>query len=428
MSHMRIEVNHIARVEGHGHLIIDTLNGKLEECRLDIVESPRFFEAMLVGRKWDEIHTITSRICGICSIGHTLTSLKATESAFGITVSEQTILLRKLLLHAETLQSHILHAYFLAAPDFFGAGSVIPLAESHPEVVLRALRLKKLANEICDSIGGRTTHPITCILGGFSKIPSKENLCDLRQKIYLAIPDILETATLFSNLDWPDFRRTTESIALEKLHEYTFYDGKITSSLGKNYSVSDYLKITNERVVEHSTAKHTRHLAESYRVGALARYTINSRRLLPEAKFAAENLKLDENIDNPYYNSAAQIVECLQAVYDSIEIIDTLLEREMELETIEIKPRAGKGVGAIEVPRGILFHDYTYNDEGKIVKANCVIPTGQNLANIESDLKELVPKIIGKTKPEITLECEMLVRAYDPCISCATHLLEIEWK
>ncbi len=428
MEKMRIEVNHIARVEGHGHLVIDVKNGKLEECRLDIVESPRFFENMLVGRTWKEAHTITSRICGICSIGHTLTSLKATEAAMGVSVSEQTVLLRKLLLHAETLQSHILHVYFLAAPDLFGAGSVIPLAEKQPEVVHRALRLKKIANEICDRIGGRTTHPVSCTVGGFSKVPDKESMRELREIIYLALPDLHETVTLFAKLKWPVFRRPTESIALMKMDEYPFYDGEIASSVGRTYVVSDYMKVANERVVAHSTAKHAKHIADSYRVGALARYTLNSRWLNLEAKSAAAQLHLSENLDNSYYNSVAQIVECVHAAYDSVHLIDTLLERDLHHETIKVVPRSGKGAAAVEVPRGILFHEYEYDEHGIITQANCIIPTGQNLANIENDLRALVPSILRKSREDATLDCEMLVRAYDPCISCATHMLEIKWK
>ena len=425
---LSIDVHHVTRVEGHGNIVVEVRDGNIETVRWEISESPRFFEAMLKRRHWDEAHHITSRICGICSIGHTLASIKATEAAFGIQPSEQTVLLRKLALHGENLQSHVLHYYFLAAPDFLGAPSVVPLVSSHPEVVKRALRLKKLANDTCDMIAGRTTHPVSLVPGGMAKLPTPSLLKELRGMLERGLGDLDATVELFATLDIPDFSRETEYIALTNPGEYALYDGEIASTDGGTWPDSDYLKVAHEFSVPHSTAKHVRHNRDSYMVGALARFNNNPNQLTPLAARAAERLGLKAVCYNPFMNNVAQVVETVHNVGDSISIIDSLLERGIKEEPFEVKAVSGRGVGCCEVPRGILFHDYTYDEKGNIVRANCVIPTNQNHRNIQHDMEKLLPEILDRPKEEITLMLEMLVRAYDPCISCSTHLLEVRFR
>ena len=428
MSKVQVDVHYITRVEGHGNIVVDAENGQLKRCDLEIVETPRFFEAMLRGRPYTEVTHIVSRICGICSVGHQMTSLQALEAAMGVEVSEQTQLLRKLIFHGEILDSHILHAYMLVAPDFFGVGSVIPLAGSHPEVVLRALRMKKLAGDLCMVIGGRHTHPVTLKVGGLSHLPTKGQLGQLRAQFEAARADVDATVELFQPLKMPDFERETEYIALRKPDEYAFIGGTIASTDGAERPVADYREVTNEHLIPHSTAKHTRHKREAYMVGALARFNVNHDLLHPKAKAAAEALGLKPICTNPYMNTIAQIVEVAHCIEDGIQLIDTLLARGIQDEAPNVKVRAGKGAGACEVPRGILFHEYTVGDDGRIVGANCIIPTGQNLANIEADMRALVPGILDKAQDQIRLMLEMLVRAYDPCISCSTHMLDVKFE
>jgi coenzyme F420-reducing hydrogenase alpha subunit len=428
-----VEVHHITRVEGHGNIYVNVKNGTLERCEWSIPEAPRFFEAMVVGRKWSELHHITSRICGICSIGHTLASLRATEAAMGITISDQDLKLRKLALHGENMQSHVLHLGFLVLPDLMRVGSVIPLASSNPEEVKTVLRLHRLANEMSDMICGRTTHPQRLIPGGFSKLPTMRELTALRDRLKDSVPDLLAVAKLFQSLapKLPDFVRETEFIALTKPDEYALYDGKIGSTDTDSAPASEYLSFTNEYIVPHSTAKRAKHKRDSYMVGALARLNINYDLLSPLAKKTAEMFGLKPVCHNPFMNNIAQLVEVVHSVEDSIRLINELeaagLQSQPDYNNPEVKVKAGRGVGAVEVPRGILFHDYTYNDKGVCTKANCIIPTNQNHGNIELDMKALVPKIMGKTPKEIELNLEMLVRAYDPCISCSTHAVKVHF-
>ena len=428
-----VEVHHVTRVEGHGNIYVNVRNGTVERCEWNISEAPRFFEAMVVGRNWSELHHITSRICGICSIGHTLASLRATEGAMGITISDQDLKLRKLALHAENMQSHLLHVGFLVLPDLMGVGSVIPLASSNPKELKTVLRLHRLANEMSDLVCGRTTHPQRLIPGGFSKIPSMKELSGLRDRLKASVPDLQAVAKLLKSLEpkIPDFVRETEFIALTSPNEYALYDGKIGSTDTAAAPAREYLSFTNEYIVSHSTAKRSKHVRESYMVGALARLNINYDKLSPLAKKTAELFGLKPVCHNPFMNNVAQLVEVVHGVEDSIKLINELeaagLKSQPDYNLPEVKVKAGQDVGAVEVPRGILFHDYTYNEKGVCTKANCVIPTNQNHGNIELDLKALVPKIINKTPKEIELSLEMLVRAYDPCISCSTHAVKVHF-
>lgn len=427
MHDFHVGIEHITRVEGHGNIIIDVKEGKIRELRMDIVESPRFFEAMALGRSYKEVAHITSRICGICAVTHTTTSIKAIESALGFEPSIQTIKLRKLLLNAEFIQSHILHVYFLTAPDFFRVSSVFGMVKDNKETVLRGMRLKSLANELCALVGGRHIHPITLKIGCFSKNPEQKDLIAFKEKIIKARPEIEKTVEFFRNLKTPEFERETEYVSLTCPDEYALYDGNIKSSDNGETKPADYLDKVKEFMVRHATAKHAKANRDSYMVGALARFNNNYEHLHPRAKEVAEEMGLKHPCYNPYMNNIAQVVETVHCFEDSISLIDDLLSNGLQDEKAELTPKAGRGVGATEAPRGTLYHEHKLDENGKITYGNYVIPTGQNLANIENDLKSLVPKILNKQKDDIILDIEMLVRAYDPCISCATHLMKVEF-
>ena len=427
MHDFHVGIEHITRVEGHGNIVIDVKDGKIKELRMEIVESPRFFEAMALGRSYREVAHITSRICGICAVTHTTTSIKAIESALGFAPSEQTIRLRKLLLNAEFIQSHILHVYFLTAPDFFRVGSVFGMVKDNKETVLRGMRLKSLANDLCALVGGRHIHPITLKIGCFSKSPRPDDLAAFRERIIKARPEIQETVEFFKTLKSPEFERETEYISLTNPDEYALYDGVIKSSNNGNTEPTDYIDRVKEFMVTHSTAKHAKSGKDSYMVGALARFNNNHEQLHPRAREVADELGLKHPCYNPYMNNVAQVVETIHCFEDSINLIDELLSNGVEEEKAELTPKTGRGVSATEAPRGTLYHEHKIDDDGKITYANYIIPTGQNLANIENDLRSLVPGILHKERDDIIMDIEMLVRAYDPCISCATHLMKVKF-
>jgi sulfhydrogenase subunit alpha len=425
-TNLNVNVHHLTRVEGHGNIVVDVQNGEIKKCQFEVVEAPRFFEAFVRGRPYTEINHITSRICGICSVGHSTTSVEATEKALGVKLTEQASLLRKLNFHGEMIDSHVLHTYYLVAPDFLGIDSVIPLLEVNPDVLMRALRIKKLSGDLCAMIGGRHTHPCALVVGGFTRTPTERELRAMQDRLIAAREDMDETVALFSTLPWPEFERETEYVSLRKADEYALVGGEVVTSDGFTYPIADYKKVTNEWCVPFSTAKWTKHNRESYMVGALARFNNNYEQLHPKAKEAAKKLGLEPICTNSFLNSAAQVVEMVHCVEDGIEIIDALLSRGVTPENpAPVSRMSGEGAGSCDVPRGILFHHYVYED-GICQEANCIIPTNQNWANVNADLKAFLPQILDKPEDEIRHLLEMLVRAYDPCISCSTHTLRVE--
>ena len=433
---INIDVHHLTRVEGHGNIKVNIKSGVVEECVWQVPEAPRFFEAMIKGRHYSEVARITSRICGICAIGHTLASVKATESALGIEITPQTATLRSILKHAENFDSHIVHVGVLVAPDLLGAPSVFPLVATHGDVIKTVLRLKRLGHEWGSMIGGRTTHPTTVIPGGFAKLITTDELKILKDKILARVGDLTALVETIVSLasDIPVFDRPTEYVALHSDEEYGLYDGCIQTVMPdgskEQFDVRDYKKVTNEWVSPNSTAKYTRHNLESYAAGALARFNNNYEQLHPEARKIAEVLGMKPIVGNPYLNSAAQVVECAHNVHESLRMIDEILAGGGIKEEGIVQPvKFSSGTGSTEVPRGILFHEYNYDENGFCIDGNCIIPTNQNHANIQADFDKLVPELLeaDKTKEEMELALEMLVRAYDPCISCSTHYLNVEF-
>ena len=418
-----ISVRHLTRVEGHGNIRIRIEDGELREALWEVVETPRFFEAMLVGKRWDNAPWICGRICGICSIGHTLASIRGVENAFGIIPSLQTARLRLLLKHMETLQSHVLHLFFLVAPDFLGEASVLPLIRSRPEVVALAAGLKGLANDLCDEVGGRRLHPTRTVVGGFTMLPDRRRLAGFRARLLEAAEGLKQAAAIFKGFRLPDFVRETEFVSLKGEGEYPFIGGSLISSDGVTRPEPDYRLMTNEYLVLQSTSKWSKLSRDSFAVGALARVNNNFRLLRPEAQELAHEFGLVPVCHNPYLNNIAQLVECLHVTGDAIRLLDELLGSAWEQPRLEVTPQAGRGVGAVEVPRGILYHAYEFDEVGRIVSCDCVIPTSQNHANIQYDLTALARQAArqGLGDREIERLAEMLVRAYDPCISCSVH-------
>ncbi len=427
-----VHIPYVTRVEGHGNIVVRGEGDDLE-IRWEIPESPRFYEAMIRGKPWNQIAHITSRICGICASGHTLASINATEDAFGMTPTRQTWLLRMLLNHGEQIQSHALHAFFLALPDFAGAPSVIHLVPSHKEAVLAAVRLKKLGNDIADLIGGRAVHPCSAHVGGFGRVPTEKELLGLRGKLEQAREDIKLLVGVYASVsaNVPRFERKTEYVSLVWDQEYPWIDGDVGTSEAGIVSYRDYLDVIHEWVKPYSTAKRSKNVFTSYAVGALARVNNNFEQLLPSAKEAADMLGLKAPCYNPFYNNHAQVVELVHCIDDAIAKIDRLIAEGLKDEAVApATVRAGRGVGMSEVPRGLLVHDYTYDETGHMLEANLVIPTNQNHENIEDDFRAWVPKMIeeGRTDDQIGFNLEMLVRSYDPCISCSTHMVKVRFE
>ncbi|MCY2926674.1 MAG: nickel-dependent hydrogenase large subunit [Planctomycetota bacterium] len=431
-TNLDINVHHLTRVEGHGNIVVRARDGKVETCQLDIVETPRVFESMIVGLNWRDTSLLTCRICGICSVGHTLASIQATDDAFGLKLTPESYAMRQLMCMAEQIQSHVLHVYFLAAPDALGVGSVIPLAGTHPEVVVRALKLKKMANHICAVLCGRHVHPISLVPGGFTYAPPKKSLIALKQYLLEHSKDIDITVDTVVSIagKFPAFERPREDLSLTNPDEYAFYNGDLKSSKAGTIDYHKYEQFIHEKCVKHSTAKHVYNVDESLAVGALSRFNNNHSQLNARGQAAAAALGLKAPCYNPYANNFAQTVELAHCYDEALKWLDKLIAADLSEASLApaVKPRAGRGIGLTEVPRGLLVHDYTYDAEGTCTKATCIIPTGMNLGNIDRDMQKYVPEVLAaRTQEQITKDLEMLVRSYDPCISCAVHLLDVKW-
>lgn len=425
-----VNVHHITRVEGHGNIVLRASDGRIEKLEWQVPEAPRFFEAMVRGRMWTAIQVIVSRICGICSVSHSLAAIKAVEDAMGVQISEQTNKLRILANYGEQLESHILHVGYLVAPDLLGVKSVVPLASSHTDAVKTIVAIHRVANQWMELIGGRMTHPVSFRIGGFGKLPTEAELKELKKSLEDTVPKLEAVAELVQSVagNLPAFERETEYIALVEPGRYPFYHGHIGSTdMREMVDIHEFEAVANEYVSPQSTAKWTKWHRDSYAVGALARYNLNAHNLLPLAAKTAKAFGLKKGCCNPYMNSVAQVVECVQVVERAIQLIDELLSAGIKDEVPRVKEKAGMGVGAVEAPRGILFHRYAFDDDGRCTSANICIPTNQNHGNIQKDFEALVPQILDRDQDEIRHMLEMLVRAYDPCISCSTHYLDVKF-
>ena len=420
-----IDVHHVTRIEGHGNIHVQAHDGKIEKVEWQVPEAPRFFEAMLRGRSYQEIQPVVSRVCGICSFSHSLAATKAVEAALGLAVSEQTDRLRLLAFGGEQLESHVLHVGYLVAPDLAGVKSVVYLAKSHPEVVAAVIRAHRLGNEWMELLGGRRTHPVSFRPGGFGKLPSEADLRGLKARLEKTVPDLSLIAQTVAALagTLPAFERPTEYIALVDGKTYTFYHGDIASTdSNQKLPVRRFEEVVNEYVVAQSTAKWARWHRESYAVGALARFKLNHERLHPLAAQTAKSLGLTAACCNPFMNSVAQVVEAVEVVEAALEQIEALLAKGIRPEPLrKIRPKAGVGVAAVEAPRGTLFHKYALDANGLCTAANICIPTNQNHANIQKDFESLVAQFMNDNQDHLRQSLEMLVRAYDPCVSCSTH-------
>ncbi len=422
----KITLNHLTRIEGHAHLVIDRKAGKVTSCRLEVVESPRFFEAILKGRHYSDIAPIVARVCGVCSISHTMASLMATENALGIAPDPRAGLLRRLLSQGEILQSHLLQLYFMAAPDYLGIPSIFQLISQRGDLFSRALRLKRTANRICEIVGGRPVHPVTTAIGGFSSLPEASDLKQLRHELVDALPDLEATVELFVGFEFPEFSRPAEYVCLDPADQYPLHARRVISSHGVEQSVAQFKASIDEYILPYSTAKMARTERGHYCVGPLARIKNSFARLSPMALKVAAALQLHAETDNPFHGLKARLVEVIHFVEEAIQVIDDLLLHGFYAARTTAMPKSGgEGMAAVEAPRGLLFHAYTYDQNGLLTSADCIIPTAQNLASIEEDIEALLPELLDLPDEQLKQRVETLIRAYDPCLSCSTHQLQI---
>ena len=419
-----IRVDYLARVEGEGALYVKVRRGRVVDVRLSIYEPPRFFEALLRGRRFTEAPDITARICGICPVAYQMSAVHAMEDACGVRVEGPLRDLRRLLYCAEWIESHALHIYLLHAPDFLGYESAVHMARDHPEAVQRGLQLKKAGNELLAFLGGREVHPINVRVGGFYRTPSRRELRPYVERLQRAREAALETVRWVASFPFPDFQHDYESVALRHPHEYPMNEGRLASSKGLDIAVREFEEHIEEEQVPHSTALHARIRGRgAYLVGPMARYNLNFDRLSPLAQKAAREAGLGPLCRNPFQSIVVRAVEVLYACDEALRLLEAY--QEPDAPAVEVPPRAATGYGCTEAPRGTLYHRYRIDGEGVIQEARIVPPTSQNQRTMEEDLWRFVPPRLDLPAPQLQWACEQ-VRNYDPCISCSAHFLRLE--
>lgn len=420
-----IKVEALARVEGEGSLSVKIKDGKVKELHFGIFEPPRFFEAFLKGRDYSEVPDITARICGICPIAYLMGSSQAMEDALGIRVTKPIRDLRRLIYCGEWIESHALHVYMLHAPDFLGLADALELAKVDRAAVEKALRLKKIGNEILEVIGGRAIHPVNLRVGGFYKIPTKKQIRALEEDLKWAVETSLATVKLVGGFDFPDVVQDYNFMALRHPDEYAIHEGRLATSQGLDIPVSAFLDHVGEEHVPWSNALYgVPKDGLAHHVGPLARYAINHDKLSPTAAQAAREAGLGKVVRNPFQSIVVRAVELVQVCEDALGLIRNY--EEPDKAYIEATPRAGEGHGCTEAPRGICYHRYRLDKDGSVLDARIVPPTAQNQGVIELDLAKVVEQNLAKDDETIKWRCEQAIRNYDPCISCATHFLKLD--
>ncbi len=422
-----IEIKNLSKIEGHTHLDIKVENNKVVECKLKVSENKRFFTSVIQGKSYKEVPGIMSRICGTCSSAHVLCSIEAIEKALDIKVSEQSIMMRNLLINAGYLRDHAMHLYFFCLPDIFHKDSVLDFDEKQHKWIHDGLEVKDAGNFLSTIIGGRAVHPPYAVIGGFTNFPKKHEIQTAEVKLHHCRKKILEIIDLFYK-DKSSFKRKANYVALVN-NDYNYLKGFIKTAYGTVIQEEEYGEHLEKVVLPYSTATAFKWESQDFMVGALARINLNKKSLNKNTiKDTGKYLKVFPS-DCIFDNNLAQAIEMLHNVDNSLDILGKL-KNNLKIEKLAVgKPKKSTGIGVIEAPRGTLYYKLDLDSNGTVTNADLCIPTQQNIIHLEKDLAKYVEDLLktNKTKQKISLEVEKMIRAYDPCMSCATNFLKINW-
>jgi len=424
---LNLSIKNISKIEGHTHLDVKAREGKVTECRLKISENKRFFTTAVLGKNINLVPTTMSRICGTCSASHALCAIGSIEKALGLNVTEQTNILRKLMENGAHIRDHTMHLIFFCLPDIFNKDSILDFKHPEKEWIHKGLHLKDAGNFLTTIIGGRAVHPPNAVIGGFSKLPDKEQIQEAIKKLESVRDLVIPLIEIFYN-DKTTFKRKTNYVALVN-DDFSFNKGIIRTDHGTQIREESYRTHLERVVFPYSTATAFEWESRDFMVGALARMNLNKDNLNKRTKESAGRfLDIFPN-DCVFNNNTAQAIETLHEIDYSIELLNNLKDNLETEKPIKVSPRESIGVDVVEAPRGTLYYHLAMNKEGKITFADLCIPTQQNIIHLEKDLAKHITELIQqkKTKQEIAMQAEKMIRAYDPCMSCATHFLKVNW-
>ena len=429
-----INIPLLTRVEGEGALDLEIKDGLIQSLQLRIFEPPRLFEKFLEGRGYDEVIDIVARICGICPVAYQMSAAHALESIFNADPGPWVRAMRRLFYCGEWLESHALHIHLLAAPDFLGFNSVTEMAADYGDEVRRGLKLQALGNKILRTLGGRSVHPVGAKVGGFWHAPSTDEMNELLGECRAMLPEAEALVQWVATLELEPDEQDFISVALHHPDEYPFNEGRIIVSDGLDIEIGEYANYFRESHVAHSTALHSHYFPDGYGegkdgvpylVGPLARVNLNFAQLPDAVKANLATTGITFPSKNMFHSVAARAVEIHAVLLEAIRLLEQY--EVTEKTCIEVTPKAGVGYGCTEAPRGILWHRYEIDENGKVISATIIPPTSQNQARIEEDLKiTLEAHGLNAEDEVLKLLGEKVIRNYDPCISCATHFLKLK--
>jgi coenzyme F420-reducing hydrogenase alpha subunit len=419
------KVDYLSRVEGETGVTAEIRDGKVA-VRMKVFEAPRFFEALLRGRPYSDVADFTARICGICPVAYQMSAVHAVERIFGVEVEGPVRELRRLLYCGEWIESHALHIYFLQGPDFYGAESVWSKREYLP-IAGRGLSFQRLGNRILTILGGRPIHPVSVKVGGFYKVPDKKTLAALLPELEAAHDESLKSMPWAARLPFNDKTREREYVSLRHPGEYPMNHGRVCSNKGLDAAMDEFPGRIREYQVNHSTALRAgmqeRDDLHSYLVGPLARVNLNHDRLPQEIRTSMKECGIQLPVANTHRGIIARSVELAYAFGEAIRIIKAY--EPPDRPSVDFEPRAGEATWITEAPRGMLIHRYELDNEGRVKRCTLTPPTSQNLAEMERDLSDFIQSHIDSPTEFLKKESEKIVRSFDPCISCAVHLVDL---
>lgn len=427
-----IHLEEIAKIEGAASLEIKVRNHQIQDLKFSISEWKRFYTQAIKEKPVKAIPQLVSRICGTCSNAHLLCSIEAIEKGLNIIPSSQTMILRKLMYYGLIIRDHALHLYIFSLPDIYGKNSILDFDENDPlqhQLLDDAFAVKEVGNQLSIVIGGRSVHAPHPTIGGFLKLPTIEDIKNLKPHLIEIRPKILKLIKIFA--DCHDELKLNSPVIFSALlsKDFSFLEGVIKTSNGRTIQEKDLGNHLNAQIIPYSQARGFKFDNNFLMVGALARLNISYQQLNQKTKNDVKSYLEIFPSTNLFHNNLAQAIEILHAIDASLELIDKIEEIKPETPP-EITPRENIGIGVIEAPRGTLYYQLVINHDGKIKQGEIIVPTGQNQVIMEKAIYQLVEKLLKKnySKEQIINEVEKLIRAFDPCMSCAAHFLKVRWK
>lgn len=421
---MLLKINHVAKIEGHTGFMASVLKGQVKDARFEVQEGIRLIEGILIGRHFTDMPVVAQRICGICPVVHNLTSIKAIENALGVKVTEETVMLRKVMEHAQFIHSHALHLFFLSLADFLDIENDLKLVKEYPEETKMALRIREFGMELVKIIGGRVVHPLTNEVGGFKKVPTIEEIQKLIRQGEEVMKDVLALGEFFKKIKLPDFSRKTEYVCLQTKGEYAIYDGDLVSNKGLHIPVSEFENNFHELHRPREIVKRVEaDGGTSFMVGAIARVNNQHHKLSPKATEYLHGLGIKFPDFNPFHNVLFQMVEVVHSTEEAVKLLKKLSY--LDLSSAITKPyeiKEGLAAAAVEAPRGTLYYYVDIDSKGYIKNVNIITPTAQFLAHLEDDISRFIEQqVLDMPEKDREKKMRAFIRAYDPCISCAVH-------